>query len=169
MSEEPLGGSLLRRITKPLAATTVVLAIGLAAATWAMIGRGRPPIPPPDDRRAMAEGAALYARHCASCHGAQLEGQPNWRDRKADGRLPAPPHDATGHTWHHSDDTLFRITKHGLEGIAPPGYVSDMPAFEKVLTDQEIAAILGYIKSVWPPDIRERQQRLSAASPLAGR
>ena len=61
----------------------------------------------------VALGAAVYVEHCASCHGERLEGEPNWRRRKADGTLPAPPHDATGHTWHHSDDLLFRLTRDG--------------------------------------------------------
>lgn len=58
-------------------------------------------------------GRRLYAAHCAACHGANLEGQANWRTRLANGRLPAPPHDASGHTWHHSDQVLLDITKKG--------------------------------------------------------
>jgi mono/diheme cytochrome c family protein len=67
--------------------------------------------------------------------------------------MPAPPHDATGHTWHHPDSALFGITKEGLSPgkYAPRGYQSDMPAFGGVLTDEEIWAVLAYIKSTWPP------------------
>ncbi len=43
-------------------------------------------------------GHLLYLAHCASCHGANLEGEPRWKVRRDDGRLPAPPHDASGHT-----------------------------------------------------------------------
>jgi len=114
------------------------------------------------------QGADLYARHCASCHGANLEGQPNWRERKADGRLPAPPHDASGHTWHHADEVLFNLTKNGLGPYAPPGYASDMPAFAGTLSDDEIRAVLAYIKSRWPASIREKQAQIGkarAASP----
>ena len=103
-------------------------------------------------------GAAVYRDHCASCHGANLEGQPEWKSRKSDGRLPAPPHDQTGHTWHHSDDILFQITKGGLKPpLAPAGYQSDMPAFGGALTDDQIWAVLAYIKSRWPQDIQVRQ------------
>ncbi|WP_353937965.1 cytochrome c [uncultured Sulfitobacter sp.] len=56
-------------------------------------------------------GQQLYADNCASCHGASLEGQPDWRRRLDTGRMPAPPHDDSGHTWHHSDRMLFQITK----------------------------------------------------------
>ena len=68
----------------------------------------------PNDAEVVALGETVYAAQCAACHGASLEGQPNWRERGADGRLPAPPHDATGHTWHHPDAVLFELTKHGL-------------------------------------------------------
>jgi mono/diheme cytochrome c family protein len=102
----------------------------------------------------VALGEKLYASHCASCHGANLEGQPDWRKRLPNGRLPAPPHDASGHTWHHPDEVLFAITKHGLvPPYAPPGYESDMPAFGGKLSDQEIRAVLGYIKSRWSPEV----------------
>ena len=98
----------------------------------------------------LAEGKRLYDAHCASCHGLKLEGQPNWQKRNLNGRMPAPPHDETGHTWHHPDEVLFGITKHGLvPPYAPPGYRSDMPAFAGVLSDEEIRAVLAYIESHW--------------------
>ncbi len=111
----------------------------------------------PDDPAQVALGRQIYARECASCHGVNLEGQPDWRNRRADGKLPAPPHDADGHTWHHGDDQLFALTKQGIAAFAPPGYQSDMPAYGGKLSDAEIWAVLAYIKSRWPRDIRARQ------------
>jgi mono/diheme cytochrome c family protein len=96
----------------------------------------------------LALGKALYAQHCASCHGANLEGQPNWQKRNADGRMPAPPHDDSGHTWHHSDEQLFKITKLGVSAIVP-GYESDMVGFAGKLSDADIRAIIAFIKSTW--------------------
>ena len=117
------------------------------------------------DRNQMVLGETIYRQHCASCHGARLEGQPNWRTRKPDGRLPAPPHDETGHTWHHGDDHLFRITKQGVRPpLVPPGYESDMPGYEGVLADLEIRAVLAFIRGTWPPPIRRRQRRIDEAS-----
>ena len=110
----------------------------------------------------LADGEALYARECAACHGADLEGQPNWRQRLPSGRLPAPPHDASGHTWHHPDDMLFVITKHG-PGALVADYESDMPGFADVLSDDEIWAVLAYIKSTWPEREREAQAGMSEA------
>ena len=78
----------------------------------------------PNDAQLVSTGAAIYAKHCAACHGARLEGQPEWRTRGADGLLPAPLHDASGHTWHHPDETLFRIIKFGVASV-----VGD-PSFE---------------------------------------
>jgi mono/diheme cytochrome c family protein len=98
----------------------------------------------------VALGAKVYAQHCAACHGARLEGQPEWRRRLPNGRMPAPPHDESGHTWHHSNDVLFGITKRGLvPPYAPPNYESDMPAFTGKLSDDEIWAVLAFIKSHW--------------------
>lgn len=110
-------------------------------------------------------GRALYLANCCSCHGANLEGQPDWMKRLPNGRLPAPPHDESGHTWHHSDKQLFTIVKRGLGAISP-GYESDMPAFEGGLTDAEIKAVLDYIKSTWPERARKYQEARSLADPM---
>jgi len=114
-------------------------------------------------RSGVALGRTVYTRQCASCHGTRLEGQPNWKERLPNGRLPAPPHDATGHTWDHPDSQLFDLTKNGVSGVLP-GYQSDMPAFKDVLTDREIWAVLAYIESTWPPEIRARQEKITNGS-----
>lgn len=131
---------------RPLA----ILALGLAAAP-AFAGHeldGRDP-----DR-----GRTVYAEHCAACHGADLEGQPDWRSPGPDGIYPAPPHDATGHTWHHSNVQLFDYTRIGgqgvIEGLGIRNFTSGMPAFGEVLTEGEIWDVLAYIRSTWPA--RER-------------
>lgn len=117
----------------------------------------------PDDVAVVASGKQVYERHCASCHGVKLEGQPDWRTRDASGRLPAPPHDATGHTWHHPDEVLFRIVKEGLAKTANlPDYRSAMPVYAGVLSDAEIVAALSYIKANWPPDIRRKHDEMNA-------
>ncbi len=118
----------------------------------------------PENAAQVSRGKSVYAQHCTSCHGALLEGQPNWREKLPSGRMPAPPHDASGHTWHHPDSVLFGITKQGLVPgkYAPPGYQSDMPAFAGTLSDEEIWAVLAYIKSSWPPEIRKAQREVTA-------
>lgn len=115
----------------------------------------------PADRRLVDLGKDVYATHCAACHGASLEGQPDWRQRRPDGRLPAPPHDVTGHTWHHPDAVLLAIVRHGMQpGItAPEGYQSDMPAYDGILSEEEMRAVLAYIKDSWPQEARLLQRR----------
>lgn len=111
----------------------------------------------------VAQGQGLYAEYCASCHGANLEGEPDWRDRDADGFLPAPPHDATGHTWHHPDAQLLTITLLGTSAVVGNGYPSRMPGFGEDLTKEQILSILAYIKSTWPPEIIERHNEINKA------
>lgn len=105
-------------------------------------------------------GQDLYAQNCASCHGANLEGQPDWKRRLDNGRMPAPPHDASGHTWHHPDQDLLVIVRDGLGAIVP-GSESDMPAFGSTLTDEDIGTILAFIKSTWPEREREFQAEVT--------
>ena len=113
------------------------------------------------DNRDITAGLILYADHCASCHGANLEGQPDWQVQNPDGTMPAPPHDQTGHTWHHDNALLFSYTKLGGEGaLAQRGvtnFKSGMPGFGDVMTDDEIWNVLAFIRSTWPRRVQEIQ------------
>ncbi len=118
--------------------------------------------PPAPDPAQLALGRTLYGENCAACHGAELEGQANWRQRDPDGLLPAPPHDETGHTWHPPDRQLFEITKRGTAALIGPDYQTTMGPFGEVLSDDEIWAVLAYIRSRWPDNIRARQAEATA-------
>ena len=60
---------------------------------------------------------------------------------------------------------LFDITKHGVAKAAKlANYDSAMPAYEKTLSDAEIVAVLSWIKSQWPPEVRQRQEEVNAAA-----
>jgi mono/diheme cytochrome c family protein len=135
---------------------------------WSRVDAAGPADPTalrPDDAAVVATGQRLYTRHCASCHGADLRGQPDWRQRGPDGLLPAPPHDASGHTWHHPDAVLFAITQRGVAQVAGmPDYRSAMPIYGGQLRDDEIVAVLSFIKSRWPADIRARHDEVNAAA-----
>ena len=127
---------------------------------------------------ASAEGAAAataaqeipgkqnYLTHCASCHGVNGEGQPNWLIPGPDGIPLAPPHDNTGHTWHHGDGYLFEVTKHGGVDFQLPGRPSGMPGFDAQMTDQEIRDVILYIKRFWGADEREVQATASQWDPF---
>jgi len=150
-----------RRLFIPLA---LCVAAGVLLAAWYfggnMLGGGAAAGMDPRDAGKVALGAGLYVEHCASCHGAELEGQPDWRQRGPDGRLPAPPHDGGGHTWHHPPEQLFAITKFGPAALIGGDYRSDMPAYQGILSDAEIWAVLSYIKSRWPEEIRARHDTI---------
>ena len=113
------------------------------------------------DNRNLDNGQSLYAAQCASCHGVNLEGQPNWRRADENGILPAPPHDASGHTWHHDNQLLFEYTKFGgQQALAARGiaeFNSGMPAFGDTISDEDIWDILAFIRSTWPAHVQEAQ------------
>jgi mono/diheme cytochrome c family protein len=112
---------------------------------------------------ASSDGRALYLKYCAACHGVDLKGQPNWRAPNPDGTRPAPPHDETGHTWHHPDQLLFDYTKFGGKALYPKAN-SAMPGFKDSLSDQQIWGVLDYIKSRWPEKIRKRHKMMNQRS-----
>lgn len=114
----------------------------------------------PDDARVVAQGLKVYQAQCARCHGADLKGQADWQRRLPDGRLPAPPHDDSGHTWHHSALALFNITKFGPRYYAGADYASDMPAYAGVLSDADIVAVLSYVKSTWSPRVKDAHKQI---------
>lgn len=116
-----------------------------------------PPVPDLDTQR-VAHGEMLYSQYCADCHGAELEGTPDWKSTLPDGSLPPPPHNDDGHTWHHSDDFLIEVIAKG----GAQAYGGNMPGFEGQLTTSEIEMILDFIKSKWGQEAREFQWWVSA-------
>lgn len=110
-------------------------------------------------------GQQVYAANCAACHGPNGEGEPDWQTPKEDGTYPAPPHDETGHTWHHGDGTLLQIIRGGGDSLNIPNFKSNMPAFGDTLSDEEILAVLAYLKSRWPEEARQFQAEMSQKDP----
>jgi mono/diheme cytochrome c family protein len=143
---------------------------GLTVAVLVVVGAvgaglGRPSFKPIDDPARIAAGHALYDQNCASCHGAKLEGQQHWWEPGEKGRLPAPPHDESGHSWQHSDAELYELVAHSVYKFTAPGYQSDMPAFADILSDDQIHAVLAFIKSTWPPGVRAYQAAQNPGGP----
>jgi len=118
-----------------------------------------PPLPSLEAAR-VDRGKELYAQYCSNCHGANLEGGPDWKRPLADGSYPPPPHDDSGHTWHHPDELLQDIITHGGD----PAYNSKMPAFGGTLSPDEIASVLDFIKSRWGTEARQFQWWISSTS-----
>ncbi len=116
-----------------------------------------PPVPTLNPER-VTQGATAYSQQCAACHGATLEGALDWKQSLPDGSFPPPPHDSSGHTWHHPDSLLLAIIADGGD----PAFNSKMPAFRDKLTEQERRAVLEFIKSKWGKNEREFQWWMTA-------
>jgi len=126
-----------------------MLALFLAACS------GNEPATPLDPQQ-LETGKAVYTANCAACHGAQGEGEPNWKVPDANGIYPAPPHDPSGHTWHHADALLLQVMR---EGSGMPN--SKMPVYREILSDKEMEAVLAYIKTFLGPDEVAFQQQMN--------
>lgn len=98
-------------------------------------------------------GQALYEQHCGACHGIDGAGQPP----DASGLITAPPHDNSGHTWHHPDQANFATVYTGRH--VPGAY--PMPAFDDKLSTEEIISILAYIKQWWGEQERATQREIT--------
>lgn len=165
------GGRTARRARRAVLGAAAGIAVVVAVMLWRLAAQApasgaAPPAPPlaAASPAQIEQGRELYARHCAACHGANLEGEADWRQRKPSGRLPAPPHDDSGHTWHHPDEVLLGITRHGMRApFAPEGYESDMPGFLDVIGEDGIRAVLGFIASRWSEPSRAHQLRIDRA------
>jgi mono/diheme cytochrome c family protein len=107
------------------------------------------------------QGQELYMQYCSACHGAEGQGQFPDAPLEPDitGRYGAPPHNPTGHTWHHSDDLLMRYLDEGGFSDLTKFYL--MPPFGDVLTHTERMFVIAYIKSLWTPEQRIRQAALT--------
>ena len=139
--------------------------LGGAFLNWQTLPTGNPvtingitvPPVPALNAELVLQGETLYAQYCANCHGANLEGVSEWKTVQPDGKLLPPPHDSSGHTWHHPDDLLLSII---AEGGEPSN--SAMPAYADILTDEQTIAILTFIKKSWGPEDREFQWWITA-------
>ena len=124
-----------------------------------------PPLPTLDPSL-VAQGLQIYGLYCASCHGPDAEGDPNWQQPNDQGNLPPPPHDDSGHTWRHGDGELFEIVYDGWRDPFNKTEELTMPAFGDVLRDQEIRAVIEYLKSLWSEKHRRFQLEESQDQPF---
>jgi mono/diheme cytochrome c family protein len=129
---------------------TTIPALCLALTASPLFAQG---LLPYADAARVANGAEIYADNCAACHGTDLSGQPDWKVRDSAGYLPAPPHDETGHTWHHPDAMLIKIVMNGTEALVGGSYKSNMAGFGDQLSQDNIVDALAFIKSTWPAQV----------------
>ncbi len=109
----------------------------------------------------LTQGRAIYTQYCAACHGIDGQGQFPASPLEPDvtGRIGAPPHNETGHSWHHSDVLLIRYVTEG--GFSDPARFYIMPPFGDILTDEQILFVIAYIKTMWTDEQRASQQQLT--------
>ena len=136
-----------------------LVAMGAIATAYAAPGIGH--FADADNAALVDRGARIYSDSCAGCHGRRLQGQALWQLRDQYEGRRAPPHDSTGHTWQHSDEELFHMTKFGRFSAAPPDFKSYMPAFGQAMSDDDVVAVIAFIKSRWPVGIRASQAMLN--------
>lgn len=109
----------------------------------------------------LAEGQTIYLQYCSACHG--VEGQGQFPDAPFEpdstGRIGAPPHNETGHSWHHSDVVLIRYVTEG--GFSDPARFYVMPPFGTILTEEQILVVIAHIKTLWTDEQRGMQRQLT--------
>lgn len=148
-----------------------ILALALAVVAACSGGAGEEPAVSASalvalDERLVELGGPIYAANCASCHGTNGEGTADWRVRAEDGSLPPPPHDATGHTWDHADGLLYRAIRDGCDSYSVGTTPCNMPRFGIRLTDEQIRAVIEFMRTWWGPDERAFQQEVTKSDPF---
>mgnify|MGYP000241441811 FL=1 len=107
-----------------------------------------------DKRRAdlIKRGSAVYQTHCESCHGRDGEGRAYAYPALAGNPLVIAP----------SANNAIRMVLHG--GFAPSTQANPrpygMPPFSHQLDDEEVAAVISYVRNAWG-------NRASAVAPVA--
>jgi mono/diheme cytochrome c family protein len=89
-----------------------------------------------DDEVAAVDGEAIFMRECAACHGE--EGQGFEQDGSS-----IPPHNENSLVVADQPSPVISVVLTGRGG---------MPRFDGVLTDEEIAEVISYIRSAWDND-----------------
>ncbi|HEV3091917.1 MAG TPA: cytochrome c [Candidatus Cybelea sp.] len=88
-----------------------------------------------------SDGATVYVANCSSCH------QPNGR-----GVAGAFPPLAGNPTVNGNPIAVIAIVKNGLEGrlvVDGNAYSGIMPSWKHEISDEQIAAVISYIRSSW--------------------
>jgi len=97
------------------------------------------------DFAAVKQGAALYAEHCARCHGATGNGD----GREGRGLSPSPA------LLSHMIRVPLAVDEYLLWSISDGGgdFGSDMPAFGEVLDPAPVWKIISFMRAGFPPGL----------------
>ena len=97
------------------------------------------------DSKSAARGEQLFDAHCVACHRRDGVGEPTvpWSIRRA-GFIEAMPLNETSHAWHHGDEQLIGMI---LDGTSRSR--TRMPVWRNILSEQDAADLVAYMKSLW--------------------
>jgi len=95
----------------------------------------------------VARGEQAFQANCATCHGP---------DGSGDVAAGVPALNGSMHSWHHPDSQIAELIRRG--GI-------QMPAVGPDWSDEDITAVLAYVKQWWAPEQRTFQAEVSRANP----
>jgi len=95
----------------------------------------------PEDKAVLSHGAKLYEQHCVNCHGEKGLGAP-------------PAYPALANHASMTSDSALNAIRMVLNGGFPPGTKGNprpygMPPFGTALADDEVAAVVSFIRSEW--------------------
>lgn len=142
-------------------AASVVAAAALIGATGALALRGLAAAPP--SSAPSPPGQALYAMHCAVCHGESGKGD----GPSAAGFASKPSNLTDGRRFNQLPDAFFvNIVLHGgpAEGLSP-----GMPPFQGNLNEGQIRQITAYVRTLADPPFKPGDPRPIVAVPGAPR
>ena len=135
------------------------LAFGLSVIatviTYSSESRANHPVNPnnPDQ---VKSGHSVFQENCVACHGVNLRGPENPKDFEG---LKPPRLDSNGHASHHGDQFFFNRIKQGSRKDDGKLNEDGMPPFNEALSDQDIWAVIAYIKSTWSKEVRMKQNQ----------
>jgi mono/diheme cytochrome c family protein len=109
----------------------------------------------------LEQGGKIYAKHCADCHGERGEGVAG----------VYPPLDGNSSVTEPAGINATRVVM--LGGFAPVTAANprpySMPPFAQTLSDQDVAAVVSYIRASWSnhgPAVQARQVRQLRHTPI---
>jgi thiol:disulfide interchange protein DsbC len=97
----------------------------------------------------ISNGETIFQQNCASCHGANANGSPDWP--QARGEKAAPPLNGSANSRNKSIEQLMQVIRQGSIQIG-----GSMPAFKNALSEPEIIQVIAYFQSKWPDEVYQK-------------
>ncbi len=115
----------------------------------------------PFSAESIARGAAVFQQRCAECHGPGGQGHPDWRPKRDDKLVVAPPLNGSGPAARRKKAELKKII---TEGVSLGG-IPVMPKWNGRLNESDIDDVITWFQALWPPEVYERWSKAQIAKP----